>query len=180
MKLRRGYGTFNPRIAFTQSILIEDIRQIVCSGLQIELMLWGFCHFHKSKLGTSVGVHARASPDANTRLTEYASPARWPKEFDPGIDSQSPSLSVRNGWFGCSCLRTTCPLSPTNALGAVHARLAISFCVSPRSTWRLRNSSKQLQPIPVEVFKACDAGRRKSAGLGEHARPASHASNRTL
>ncbi|MCQ4612416.1 hypothetical protein [Corynebacterium sp. CCUG 51687] len=36
------------------------------------------------------------------------------------------------------------------------------------------------QYIPVEVFKECDAGRRKSAGLDENARPASHASKRTL
>ena len=33
---------------------------------------------------------------------------------------------------------------------------------------------------PVEVLMECDAGRHKSAGRGEKARPASHASKRTL
>lgn len=37
-----------------------------------------------------------------------------------------------------------------------------------------------LKFVPVEVFKECDAGRRKSAGVGRNARPASHASKRAL
>ena len=45
---------------------------------------------------------------------------------------------------------------------------------------RVAGRSLPLLFIPVEVLKECDAGRRKSGGAVENARPASHAFNPTL
>ena len=60
-------------------------------------------------------------------------------------------------------------------LGLVAVSGLVSWLVSGQVSVRFCSGF-----VPVEVFKECDAGRRKSTRWGEKARPASHSLNPTL